>query len=80
MCLFVPGTPEERGISLEDIGESKDEKNVDDDDEEEFAEGLEVYHLPWLPDCVQRSSLAKVIRIFPGPESKPTMDANLAKV
>ena len=65
------GTLKERGISFEkpreDIGEAdvvnSDDKNDGDEKEEsEFEEGLEVYHLPWLPNCIQRSSLSKVAK------------------
>ena len=83
-CPFTPGTLKERGISLEDISDGKsDEKstpednNDDEDDEEEFVEGPEVYDLPWLPDCVQKSSLAKVFRIFPGPDAIPLVNKDL---
>jgi hypothetical protein len=42
----------------------------DEDKESEFEEGLEVYHLPWIPDCIQYSALSKVFRIFPGKGNK----------
>lgn len=78
----IPGTLKERGIILDKpkkekktetldgkaIPVSDDEDNNDDDgkDDDEFEEGLEVYHLPWIPDSIQRSTLAKIVRIFPG--------------
>ncbi|XP_076461375.1 solute carrier family 23 member 1-like [Babylonia areolata] len=56
----VPATDDEAGND-----------DDDDDEEDEFEEGLEVYDFPWLPDCIQRSNLAKFVRIFPGkPDGK----------
>lgn len=34
---------------------------------EEFEEGLEVYRLPWVPEFIQKSWLARFIQIIPGP-------------
>ncbi|XP_025096151.1 solute carrier family 23 member 2-like [Pomacea canaliculata] len=59
----VPGTPEERGVSS---NTKKDTTTV----LEEFEEGLEVYRLPWVPEFIQKSWLARFIQIIPGPSQE----------
>lgn len=55
--ITFPGTLKERGIAINDRNDG-DEKEDDG-----FKHGTEVYALPWLPSCIQRSSLAKVARL-----------------
>ncbi|KAL8561158.1 hypothetical protein ACOMHN_054529 [Nucella lapillus] len=93
----VPGTRKERGILAEeghqdfvkeDDENGDDEKEKDGDnndnkggDKEDLEEGMEVYDLPWLPKRLQTSSIAKVLRIFPGrsaiPRKKDAENGNL---
>ncbi|KAL8570337.1 hypothetical protein ACOMHN_035755 [Nucella lapillus] len=52
-------------VNQDDVNDNGNDDD-DDDNADSFEEGIEVYHLPWLPDSIQRSSLAKFVRIFPG--------------
>ncbi|XP_070211697.1 solute carrier family 23 member 1-like [Littorina saxatilis] len=85
----VPGTLKERGISVqssqdelvqcEDDKTKSDKTSRQDEQEDEFEEGMEVYELTWLPDCVKKSSVAKVLRIFPG-KSAPAVDKDITEL
>lgn len=67
----VPGTLEERGLARrpKKPGRTSEEQPEDRDtamDADEFEEGLEVYDIPWIPDRIKNSPIARFIRIFPG--------------
>lgn len=81
----VPGTLQERGIGMGELNLEPDletdSKLGEPDVGGAFEEGLEVYDLPFIPDRIQSSWIAKVIRIFPGEKTNEVdySDSNLLK-
>ena len=87
ILIQFPGTLKERGILEEEAQKDfmkaaeKDTKDAadamegdDKDKEEDLEEGMEVYHLPWVPERIQTSRLSKVLRIFPGKTAFHVLD------
>nr|KAG5707657.1 hypothetical protein BaRGS_031039 [Batillaria attramentaria] len=65
------GTLRERGIGMKEF--KKEAARADDEDDhaedapDDLEEGLEVYDLPWLPDSIQRSWVAKTVSVRRSP-------------
>ncbi|KAK7498393.1 hypothetical protein BaRGS_00010347 [Batillaria attramentaria] len=70
------GTLEERGIGVGEYKLQTEEEDGVKRTDDQFEEGLEVYDLPWLPQSVQRSWIAKVFRIFPGKTAAASKDSD----